>query len=312
MAKNYYDILGVQKGASDSDIKKAYRKLALKYHPDRNKENPTAEAKFKEISEAYAVLSDKQKRQQYDTFGHNQFHQNFSAEDIFRGTDFGSIFQDFDMGGGGADFFSKIFGSFAGGGGGFGGAPRGGFGGGPFHQQRSARGQDIEIDQQIGFMEAYNGGERQIQFSLSDGSNRSFKLKIPAGVKTGSKLRVSGKGAAIPNGQPGDLYVKLNVVDHPKFARLDHGDLEVALPLKLTESLLGCTAEVETPTGHKKIKVPAGMNPGKKIRLGGLGFPKKVGGHTRGDLYAVIALELPKELDVEQKKAIEKLQEVGL
>lgn len=308
MAKSYYETLGVAKTASDDEIKKAYRKLALKYHPDRNKDKPEAEQKFKEISEAYAVLSDKDKKKQYDAFGHTQFHQNYSSDDIFRGTDFSSIFQDFDFasgGGGGNDFFSKIFGSFAGGQGG--GNPFAGAGG-----RQAAKSQDIEIEQTIGFMEAYNGGERQIQVSLSDGSRRDFRLKIPAGVRSGSKLRVPGKGAQVPGLAPGDLFVKLNISEHPYFRRLDNNDIEMDLSLRFSDSLLGCSADIETPQGLKKIKVPAAMGPGKKIRLSGLGFPTKIGSTQRGDLYAIISIKIPTQLDAMQKEALAKLQEVGL
>jgi curved DNA-binding protein len=301
---DYYEILGVERGAKEEEIKKSYRKLALQYHPDRNKDNPKAEEKFKEISEAYAVLSDKEKRQQYDQFGHNRFSQNYSSEDIFRGADFSQIFQDAGLGG---DIFSKIFGAMGGQGG---GSPFGGQFGGGGRQQ--IRGQDLELELTIGFHEAYKGGERKLAFQHG-GVSQDLQVKIPAGVQTGSKLRIAGKGAASPvgKGPAGDLYVVVTVANHPDFSR-NGADIETRLNLKISDALLGCKADVQTPEGPKKVTVPAGMSAGKKIRLKGLGFPTKVGGSERGDLYAVIAFELPTPLSREQIEAVEILKKHGL
>ena len=293
---NYYDILGVSKNVNDSDLKKAYRKLAMEYHPDRNQGNPQAEEKFKQVNEAYAVLSDKQKRQQYDMFGDQKFHQQYSTDDIFRGTDFGSIFEEFGMGG---SFFSSIFGGgFQGQGG-----QRGGFQRGP------QKGQDVEYPVTVGFMDAYNGTERKIQFSLSDGTKRDLTVRIPKGVKSGSKLRVSGRGAPSPMGGPaGDLFVIIEVSPHPDFER-NGQDIETPVLLKVSEAFLGCSKTVQTPVGEKKIKVPAGVKPGTKIRLRGLGFQ---GNGQAGDLFGIVELDIPKSLSDEQKVLIESLQECGL
>ena len=292
---DYYEVLGLKKGASSGDIKKAYRKLALKYHPDRNAGDQEAEKKFKKISEAYAVLSDDQKRQQYDTFGNQGFHQRYSSEDIFRGADFSDIFG--GMGGGAGDIFSKIFGGM--GGGGFGGRPH------------PVKGQDVEYPIQIGFDEAYRGSEREVSFRLSDGSTRNIKLKIPAGVKEGGKLRVAGKGAQSHNGgPPGDLFVKVSVAKHPTFIRVEQ-HVEVSAALKISEALLGTSVELHTPEGEKTIKIPPGVKHGTKLRLKGLGFPS-VGGNERGDLFAVINIEIPKNLSDDQKAAAENLAEQGL
>lgn len=296
--QNYYQILGVEKTASEADIKKAYRKLAMQYHPDRNQGNKEAEEKFKQINEAYAVLSDAQKRRQYDTVGDTRFHQQYSSEDIFRNTDFASIFEEMGLGGRGS-FFSSIFG----GSGGFGGRP----GAGP---QGSMKGQDVEYPLNIGFMDTYNGTERRINFSLSDGTERELTVRIPKGVRSGAKLRISGRGAASRfGGPPGDLFIIIQVGEHPEFKRVED-DIEVKLPLKVSEAFLGCSKEINTPEGSRKIKIPPSVRAGTKIRLKGLGFADPQG--HRGDLFAVVDLDIPKTLSKEQIKAVESLADLGL
>ena len=288
--QNYYETLGVPKGSGEADIKKAYRKLAMQYHPDRNPNNKEAEEKFKQINEAYAVLSDSQKKKQYDTFGDQRFHQQYSTEDIFRGTDFSSIFDEMGLGGQG-NIFSSIFGGRRGG-------------------QGPQKGQDVEYPLQLGFMEAYQGTEKRISFKLSDGTEREITVKIPKGVRSGAKLRISGRGAPSRNGGPaGDLFVQIQVGDHPDFKRVED-DIEVTLPLKISEAFLGCSKTVQTPDGEKKIKIPAGVKAGTRIRLKGLGFATP--GGQLADLYAVVDLEVPKDLNSEQKKAIEVMAEAGL
>jgi curved DNA-binding protein len=296
---NYYQTLGVEKSASEAEIKKAYRKLAMQYHPDRNQGDKKAEDKFKEVNEAYAVLSDPEKRKQYDMFGDQGFHQRYSSEDIFRGFDFGSIFDEFGLGGNRDNIFSHIFGANFGDG-------RGGYGG-------PERGQDVSYPLEIGFMDAYNGGERKIAFSLSDGVKRDLTVKIPAGIGTGARLRVSGKGAESRRGGPaGDLYIDIKVAEHPDFKREGH-DIIATLPLKVSEAFLGTSREIATPVGNKKIKVPEGVKPGTKIRLKGLGFPESPGGSTRGDMFVVTQIEVPDgKLSGKQKEAIAMLKEVGL
>lgn len=294
---DYYKTLGVQKGASDDDIKKSYRKLAVKYHPDKNPGDKAAEEQFKQISEAYAVLSDNEKRKQYDAYGDARFHQQYSQEDIFRGADFHNIFGDagFDA----SDIFSRIFGAGFGGGGG-----RAGFGG-------PQKGQDLEYPISIGFQEAYTGSERQISFRLSDGSTRDFTVRIPAGVRDGGRLRVAGKGGPGHGGGPtGDLFVVVSVAAHPDFVR--SGDnIEGKLALKLSEALLGCSKEVNTLDGKKRIKTPAGVKPGTKIRLKDLGF-QVPGKKTRGDFYAVVEYEIPDNFTSQQQQVITALAEAGL
>lgn len=296
--ENYYDLLGVAKTADEAEIKKAYRKLAMQYHPDRNQGDKGAEEKFKKINEAYAVLSDKDKKRQYDTVGDSRFHQQYSSEDIFRGTDFSSIFEEMGMGGQGqSSFFSSFFG------GGQGRGRAGGFSQGP------VKGQDVEYPTTIGFMDAFHGVEKPISFRLSDGTEHSLTVKIPKGVKTGAKLRVPGRGApSRQGGQAGDLFLVINVLEHPEFKR-EGDNIEVPLNLKISEAFLGASKSVNTPEGEKKIKIPAGVKAGTKVRLKGLGFPV---GAQRGDLFAVIDLDVQKDLNSAQMSAIEALQEAGL
>lgn len=272
----------------------------MQYHPDRNPDNKSAEEKFKKINEAYAVLSDTDKKRQYDTVGDSRFHQQYSSEDIFRGTDFSSIFDEMGLGGQNS-FFSSFFGGQAG------GRRAGGPG---FGQQGPAKGQDVEFPVSIGFLDAYRGVEKPISFKLTDGTAREMTVKIPKGVKTGSKLRIAGRGAASRNGgQPGDLFIMVTVLEHPAFKRIDD-NIEVPLSLKISEAFLGTSKAVNTPDGEKKIKIPAGVKAGTKIRLKGLGFP--AAGGAQGDLYAVIDLDVIKDLNSAQKHAIEALQEAGL
>ncbi len=301
MAKDYYQSLGVSKGASEAEIKKAYRKLAQKYHPDRNPDDAAAEAKFKEVSEAYAVLSDPQKRQQYDQFGDADFHQRFSQEDIFRNVDLNDIFGGLGggFGGGGAggaeDLFSRLFGGM---GGGFGGA------GGRVHQ-RPTKGANYSMKVAIPFQVAIQGGERRIDFN-SDNGLEQIRVKIPPGIQSGQKLRVPGKGAPSPmGGTPGDLMLEILVEADSTFER-DGDDLLVSVPVPFTVLCLGGTTDVPTIDGSKKrVKIPAGMKVGGKIRLKGLGVGS-------GDLYAVVDVQVPKAVTQEQAELLEKLQESGL
>ncbi len=300
--KDYYEMLGVKKNVSDADLKKAYRKLAMQYHPDRNPTDKTAEEKFKEINEAYAVLSDAEKRKQYDMFGADGFHQRFSQDDIFRGTDFSSIFNEFGMGG---DMFERLFGGQRR----SGGNPFGGFGGGQGYAPQ--KGQDIETSVTIPFHTAYHGGKQRLSLQIPGAGRQDIEIKIPAGIEEGKKLRVSGKGAPAPGGASGDLYVVINIAPHPLFER--HGaDLEAPVTIGLTEALLGATISVPTMAEEQKsLKVPAGVSPGTKMRIKGFGFPK-MGKHEKGDLYVKIQVKLPASLTDQQRELVEKLRETGL
>ncbi|HIJ88770.1 MAG TPA: DnaJ domain-containing protein [Desulfuromonadales bacterium] len=292
---DYYKALGIEKGASADDIKKAFRKLAVKYHPDRNPDNKGAEDTFKEINEAYAVLSDPEKKQQYDTFGSSGFHNKYSQEDIFRGFDFGNAYKDMGGGGGAEDIFSRLFGRSGG---------RGGF------RSVQQNGADHEMELTISFRDAAQGAEKQVAFRRN-GQREELKVKIPAGVDNGSKIRISGKGAQSDSGgSPGDLFLILHVAPDPVFIR-DGGDLIVERPISFSAACLGISLDVPTLEGDKRIKVPAGIQPGTKIRLKGCGI-KALGSNTRGDLYVKIGVHIPEALNGEQKKLVEELAGKGL
>ncbi|MDR2018804.1 MAG: DnaJ domain-containing protein [Syntrophobacterales bacterium] len=311
--KDYYDILGVAKGASDDDLKKAYRKLALKYHPDKNPGDKSAEEKFKEISEAYAVLSDKEKRAQYDQFGMGGFQQRYSEEDIFKGFSMGDLFKDLGFGGG--DMFNVIFGG------------RGRGAGRQRHQRQQpgfdfrdfitreqpegpGMGLDIHYELEIPFMDAVKGSQKQVSFTTHYGTEE-MSVKIPAGISTGKKLRLNGKGNADPGtGRRGDFYITVKVGEHPVFRRVDN-DLYVTKEIRLTDMLLGAEVEVPSADGAKRVRIPAGMKSHGKVRLKGLGVPG-LGKAAQGDLYVEVVPEIPKKLTDKQKELIEELKREGL
>jgi curved DNA-binding protein len=315
----YYELLGVSQSSSEDEIKKAYRKLAMKYHPDRNPGNKQAEEKFKQISEAYAVLSDKDKRRQYDLLGENAFQQGGGfREDVFRGADFSSIFR--EMGFGNVDFESMFTGMGAGaqarGGSYRGRGARAGMGGfrtpagfdSPFEEETSY---DVERELTVGFMDVYNGSERQVVFQLSSGEKVNARIKIPAGVEDGKLLRLKGQGATKPNGLRGDLYLKLKVSEHPEFQRVG-SDVECDVNIPFSTLALGGQIQIDTPQGPKKTNLRAGMKSGVKVRLKGLGFVKD-GGTERGDLYAKLIVKTPNEeqLTPDLTELLEKLRELG-
>ncbi len=306
MSEDYYKILGVQKSASDDDIKKAYRKLAMKYHPDHTKGDKAAEEKFKKISEAYAVLSDKEKRKEYDTFGAEGFRQRFSQEDIFRGFDFSDIFSDLGFGG---NFFS-------GRGRGRGGGMRFNFGGGPpfgsqTQQQAAMKGSDLVYEMPLTLKEIATGTEKTISLQHQAGTEK-ITVKIPKGMITGKKLRLAGKGSPSPvGGAPGDLFIQAKMLNDPLY-RAENYDLYMNHELKLSEAVLGTSISVPTLDGKKlSLKIPPGTKPGTKMRMSGHGLPH-MKDQKKGDLYVKIQVNLPKTLSDEQRKLIEKLAEAGL
>ena len=282
--RDYYEVLGVSKGASDDEIKKAFRKLAVKYHPDKNPGNKEAEEKFKEANEAYSVLSDKTKRSRYDQFGHagvggdgggNPFGGGFGG---FGGN--GQSFN-FDFGGGG---FEDIINAM--------------FGGGGFRAAR--RGRDYRTSITIDFEEAIFGATKTISVE-----GEQIKLKIPAGIYDGQSIRLGGKGGEAPNadGQRGDLYVEVRVRAHKTLTR--EGELilsEITIPM--TDAVLGTEVKVETVDGEITMKVPAGTQPGTNFKLSGHGAPR-LGTDQRGPHIVTINVEIPKNLNKKQKELIE-------
>jgi curved DNA-binding protein len=296
MSEDYYSILGVKKEASAAEIKKAYRKLAMKYHPDHTKGDKSAEEKFKKISEAYAVLSDKDKRKEYDTFGSEGFHQRFSQEDIFRGFDFGDIFREFGFGGAG---FSGTRG----------GGRRFNFGGG--QQQARVKGSDLVYELPLTLREVATGVSKTVSFQHQD-RNENLTVKIPKGLITGKQVRLAGKGNPSPyGGPPGDLFIKSKVLDDPKFSARQY-DLYLNQELKLSEAILGVTVSV--PTIDDKLlslKIPPGTKHGTKMRLSGHGLPEMNKGQ-RGNLYVHIQIKIPKNLTKKQQKLVEELAATGL
>lgn len=300
MAKDYYAAIGVEKTASADQIKKAYRKLAMEYHPDKNPGDKKAEERFKEITEAYAVLSDAEKKQQYDQFGDTAFHQRFSQEDIFRNADLGDIFREFGFGGhGGNDIFSQIF-----------GAAGGHQGRSSQHRPRPMKGPDYLMRLTIPFRQAVLGGERRVDLDRDD-QKEQLEVRIPAGIESGQKLRISGKGGAGRAGGPaGDLMLEINVTRHPHFHREDK-DLYTTVKIPFTGACLGTSVDVKTLEETKRIKVKPGTQNGSKVRLKGFGVP----GRSRqqaGNLYAVIEVEVPRDLSQEQKRLLEQLKELDL
>ena len=349
--KDYYEVLGVQKGATKDQIKDAYRKLALQFHPDRNKA-PEAEARFKEISEAYAVLSDDEKRRQYDAYGRQGVYQRYSQEDLFRGVDFGEFFR--GMGGFG---FDDIFSQFFGGGG-----------------RQPTRGEDLTYHLQVNLEDLVQdtskeieiprsevcstcngsgakpgtapqrcgacGGTGQVQKVQSAGfarlvrvtacsrchgrgylidtpckecrgrgtveKTRRIRITIPAGAEDGLTLRLRGEGSAGETGiPPGDLYVVVNVARHRLFARQE-ADIYLETRIGAVQAMLGTELTVPTLYGNVKLEIPHGTQPGHVFPIKGKGLPK-YGGWGKGDEYVKVNVEIPRNINGQQKELLKQL-----
>lgn len=355
--KDYYEVLGVDKSASQDEIKSAFRKLAKKYHPDVSKE-PDCEAKFKEIQEAYAVLSDEDNRRKYDQFGHAAFSNGGGAGGAsgFGGFDFSGF--DFDYG----DIFDNIFGGFG--------------GGSRRNANRARRGSDSLINMKLTFEEAVFGCKKDIKIDVVDecpecsgkggfgeatcdkchgsgtitseqhtifgsflskttctkcgGAGHTFdktctkcrgtgqvkatkelEIKVPSGVDTGTRLKLSGKGSAGVNGGPnGDLYIEFNVSEHDFFIR-NEDDIYIEAPITITEAILGCKKEIPTLYGNVTLTIPAGSESGEKHRIKGKGINNEAM-HRKGDMYIVLKIVTPKKLSKEQKQLLEQLDKTDL
>ena len=306
--KDYYDVLGVDRDASQKQIKKAYRKLAQKYHPDRNPDDTAAEERFKEVQEAYDTLGDPDKRKQYDRGGRNPFGgrgpaggqnpfgngQNpFGSGTRVRfeqrgegGTSFGDLFG----GAGGGGGLNDLFGQF------FGGA-RAGAG---RQQQRGGRrqsGRDVETTLRLSFEKALRGGPTEVRISGGD----SIRINIPKGARPGMKIRLRGRGKTDPVGRQGDLYVTFDVADHPRFERRGD-DLHLTEEVGVFEAMLGTERRIENAYGqHIRLRIPPGTQPGESLRLKGQGVKTDKG---VGDLYVNIEVDIPRDLTDAQKERL--------
>ncbi|MFF0341266.1 DnaJ C-terminal domain-containing protein [Kribbella sp. NPDC004875] len=297
-AKDFYEILGVSRGASADEIQSAYRKLARQYHPDVNKD-PGAEERFKQVSEAYDVLSDPQQRKRYDAFGEDFRRVSPDVDpDTYARSRAGpgrTRASGWEPGGGqfeteGIDLDDLL-------GGMFGGRVRQGWGRIP--------GSDQEVELELTVEEAYRGGNRKLTVHGPTGADRTIDVKIPAGVVNGQRIRLAGQGGQGTSGAPaGDLYLVVRIADHPRY-RLSGRDLVVDLPLAAWEGALGASVTVETPGGEATVKVPKGSSTGRRLRLKGRGLPNPRG--TAGDLYAEVRLMVPSRLTREEKRLFEEL-----
>jgi len=296
--KDYYTILGVTKTATPEEIKRAYRKLARKYHPDLNPGDRDAEAKFKDLNEANEVLSDSEKRPKYDRFGEHWNQPAYSEAPPSRGTNPGTV--DFDQYGDFDSFINDLLGRSRN------GSQRrtnttSGFDdyGGGFRSQAPAP--DSEAAIALTFSEAFHGVQKRLQLD-----DETINVRIPAGAKPGSRIRLKGKGRASPfSQQRGDLYLTIEILAHP-FFRFEGDDLVCEIPIRPDEAVLGAEISVPTPDGSVTMKVPKGVRSGQSLRLRGKGWTLQKGG--RGDLLAKLLIVTPKDLSAIEQECYEKIQ----
>jgi DnaJ-class molecular chaperone len=304
--RDYYSVLGVARTANADEIKKAYRKLAMKYHPDKNQGDKSSEDKFKEVSEAYEALSDEKTRAAYDQFGHAGAAAGFSrGAGGFRGGP--QQYEDFDFSQfrngqqytseSAHDLFNDLFGEM-------------------FNQRRGpvrSRGADLKYNLAISFEDAARGTEKQIRFLREvNGKEESAHLSVsvPAGVKPGQRLKLRGEGDAGTHGGPtGDLYVVVNISEHPLFRRVEN-DVVMDLPISFVDAILGTEVDVPTLAGSATMRIPPGTHNGQTFRLRGKGFPD-MGGKSSGDMLLKVLIDVPKNLTAEQKELIQQLSSVA-
>jgi DnaJ-class molecular chaperone len=306
MATDYYKVLGVPRGADEKEIKTAYRKLARKHHPDVNPNDKAAEAKFKEISEAYDVLGDEEKRKLYDQYGANWEHANQMGDAGVNPEDFGG----FNIPGGMSGFesiFEQIF---------SGGRGRGGFNGVDFRDFEQNQPKDVEKVVEVTLEEVDKGSKRTLTYQTMDAqrtrgdvatvpTTKKVEVTIPAGIQDGKKLRVPGKGQAGANGKAGDLYVVVKWAHHPKF-QVVGDNLEVEVPVSYEKAALGGEIHVPTLRNNLAMKIPAGTQSGQSFRLGGQGITRL--GGSRGDLMAKVKITVPKPISEEERKLLEQIR----
>lgn len=299
--KDYYATLGVPKGAAHDDIRKAFRKLARQFHPDVAKDKKQAEAKFKEINEAYEVLGDPEKRRKYDTLGSDWNRPESRPRGPGRAG--GGFDEGMSFGGTGfSDFFEQFFGGGRAGTGG-----RGGFGGfgGMGAEEPETRGEDVEADLLVTVEEVLQGAKKKISFRRSGKTEvETYEVRIPKGVREGQKIRLAGQGESGGRGQAGDLYLRVRVAQHPDF-RVEGSDLIYEAEVPVARAVLGGEIEVPTPDGSVRLKIPAGSQPGKKFRLKGRGLPK--GASERGDFFVQLEVALPENLSEAERAAWEQV-----
>lgn len=306
--RDYYEVLGVERGASQSEIKSAYRKLARKYHPDVNK-GGDAEAKFKEANEAYEVLSDPDKRKKYDQLGANWQHgSEFTPPPGwggFPGAGSGGTQFEYEFGGstGFSDFFENIFGNRS-------ADPFGAFGGHSQHRQKGpAKGKDIETALLVKLEEVMEGATRQVRLKKGNGEEKVIRVKIPKGVKEGQSIRCAGQGGAgVMGGPAGDLLLRVRLERHPDF-HVEGSDLVYELSVAPWECILGGEVLLNTLHGKMKLKVPEGTQSGTSLRVKGRGLPSSCADY--GDLYVEIIVKLPKTVSAEEKTQWNKLAEMS-
>lgn len=315
--KDYYETLGLSRDADEKAIRSAYRKLARKYHPDVAEDKVEGERKFKELNEAYEVLSDPQKRKKYDSLGANWDQPDMGyggggfggGAGTWGGAGAGGGTQEWRFEGTGfSDFFEQMFGS------GMGGRGGGGFYGHPGASTQAHKGQDAETDLMVTLDEVYHGSTRTLRLQKPGPAGgaptlQTGTVRIPVGVQAGQMLRLKGLGQpGVNGGAPGDLYLHVRLERHPDF-RVRGADLYLDLELAPWDAVLGTQIEVRAPKGKVKLKVPPGSGEGDALRLGGLGLPTGEGGF--GDLHAVVKVVVPTKISDRERAAWEKLKEVS-
>ena len=311
MATDYYQTLGVAKKATEDEIRKAYRDLARKYHPDLNPDDASAKKKFQDVQAAFDVLNDKKKREQYDRFGPGFEQMGGGGPRGPGGAGFGGhgpvSFDDIDLNdilsgaaGGGGGGFADLFRNF-------GRGRSGPAGGARTRPPQPRRGADLQHQLTVSFNTAVLGGEAQVTVQRKNGKREAISVKVPAGIEDGKKIRLRQQGEAGEHGgSAGDILLQIHVATHPHFHRRGT-NLDVRVPISLAEAVVGAKIDVPTPRGTISLSVPPGTSSGKKLRIKGHGIEVK--GKPAGDLFAEIMIELPPEMDADDWIMIKKLEE---